>query len=187
MPRGRIARVLAHASGQDAAPNFPTPQTGRHSIFRVGTFELAPKHASVSVGIGCQETDHTSYVCFCCVCRLFCCVVVSLSRKKRTPLDTRFYLFQPRLFRLHQKALRKDAPPLPSEPMAAALLKAVAKANAAIGGTAEVSILTPARQGEAGAAGTGAGVGGDDTPEVGSRTCPVAPSRPVRFRRNFLG
>lgn len=78
--------------------------------------------------------------------------------------------------------------------MAAALLKAVVKANAAIGGHAEVSRLTSARQegggnngggrGWAGTTGTGAGVGGDDNPEVRfCRVClPAPPSRAVSGR-----
>ncbi|CAN0472663.1 unnamed protein product, partial [Ectocarpus sp. 12 AP-2014] len=44
-------------------------------------------------------------------------------------------------FRALQEALQNDVPPLPTEPLAASLLKAVAKANAAIGGHAESSLF----------------------------------------------
>ncbi|CAM9179042.1 unnamed protein product, partial [Pylaiella littoralis] len=62
-------------------------------------------------------------------------------------------------FRAYQKALRKDAPSLPSDPMAAALLKAVARANAAIGRHAEASRVSSGLQGGGGGGG-GGGVGG---------------------------
>eukprot|EP00903_Cladosiphon_okamuranus_P008302 g7988.t1 len=71
-------------------------------------------------------------------------------------------------FRAYQEALKKSTPPLPSDPMAAALLKAVARANAAIGRHAEESLLASARQDEAGGTGTGAGVGGND--DISERT-----------------
>ncbi|CAM9709223.1 unnamed protein product [Scytosiphon promiscuus] len=79
----------------------------------------------------------------------------------------------------HREALQTDAPSLPAEPMAAALLKAVAKANAAIGELAEPSLLSSADSkgrgvGRGPAAREAGSVGGAGIPESRGEASPIS-------------
>lgn len=74
---------------------------------------------------------------------------------------------------IQTQALQNDVPPHPTDPLAASLLKAVAKANAAIGGHAEASLFLSSTGGGGGVGSEGAGGrrggaggGGDGDSEV---------------------